>query len=106
MASQTPGSSPLMAVNHVFLVLPILQIIAFPRQSFSVWAPTSVDQSVECLAIQILSHLEMEIPLLMKYSSHQEQSMVCFNSRCALISILFLHLFQEKQTWSSQDEGV
>ncbi|XP_044183101.1 focadhesin-like isoform X2 [Acropora millepora] len=75
MASQTPGSSPLMAVNHVFLVLPILQIIAFPRQSFSVWAPTSVDQSVECLAIQILSHLEMEIPLLMKYSSHQEQSM-------------------------------
>ncbi|XP_015773334.1 PREDICTED: LOW QUALITY PROTEIN: focadhesin-like [Acropora digitifera] len=79
MASQTPGSSPLMAVNHVFLVLPILQIIAFPRQSFSVWAPTSVDQSVECLAIQILSHLEMEIPLLMKYSSHQEQSMVCFN---------------------------
>lgn len=87
MASQTPDSSPLMAVNHVFLVLPILQIIAFPRQSFSVWAPNSVDQSVYCLAVQILRHLEMEMPLLMKYSLHQEQSMVCFNSRCALINI-------------------
>lgn len=87
MASQTPGSSPLMAVNHVFLVLPILQIIAFPRQSFSVWAPTSLYQSVDCLAIQILSHLEMEMPLLMKCSLHQEQSMVCFDSRCSLSNI-------------------
>lgn len=87
MASQTPGSSPSMAVNHVFLVLPVLQIIAFPKQSFSVWAPTSVDQSVDCLAVQILRHLEMEMPLLMKHFLHQEQSMVCFNSRCALITI-------------------
>ena len=76
MESQTSGSSPFMDVNCCFLVLPILQIIASPpRQTVSFW--TSSSQSVECLALQILRHLEVDMPRLIKHIRDHEECVVC-----------------------------
>lgn len=68
---------PSIAVNHLLLVLPVLQIIASPpRQTFSVYAPSS--QSVSCIALQILRHVEVHtLPMIKQWESHRENE-VCF----------------------------
>lgn len=79
MQTQTPDcltDCPSMAVNHLHLVLPILQIIASPpRQTFNVWTPSS--QSIGCLAVQILKHIEMYTVPVIKQLRNQQESMVC-----------------------------
>lgn len=74
--SQLPECSadclPLL-VNHLFLVLPILQIITSPprqQQTFSPWISSS--ESVGGVALQILRHVEVHVLPVVK----QQESVV------------------------------
>ncbi|XP_068741397.1 focadhesin-like [Montipora capricornis] len=101
MESQTSGSSPFMDVNCCFLVLPILQIIASPpRQTVSFW--TSSSQSVECLALQILRHLEVDMPRLIKQIRDHEEC-VTVTTRAAAYHCSVLSQYIRQMTAISQE---
>lgn len=100
--SQLPECStdclPLL-VNHLFLVLPILQIISSPsrqQQTFSPWLSSS--EPMGHVALQILRHVEVHVLPLVK----QQESVVstCIDRLSGCPSSVNLH---ERITWSSRN---
>ena len=67
-----------IAVNHLLLVLPILQVITSPPRE-SVWTTPS-SQSIGFIAVQILRHIEIHILSMSRQLKNEMESLVSFDS--------------------------